>query len=94
MRKGEMTKRALDRDYPHQVELRADLTTGKNYDIALAFCHGLSLAPRGHHRRKGDTRATAGGVSPGLLPVENSYLRLQIPKCKGNLALRLEKRKC
>lgn len=54
MRKGEMTKRALDRDYPHQVELRADLTKGKNYDAALAFCRDLSLAPRGHHRRKND----------------------------------------
>lgn len=55
MRKGEMTKRALDREYPHQVELRADLTTGKNYEAALTFCRGLSLAPRGHSRRKNDT---------------------------------------
>ena len=54
-RKGEMTKGAIDRDYPHQVELRVDLTTGKNYDLALAFCGGLSLAPRGHSRRKDNT---------------------------------------
>ena len=54
-RKGELTKGAIDRDYPHQVELCADPTTGKNYDAALAFCRGLSLAPRGHSRRKDNT---------------------------------------
>lgn len=54
-RKGEITKGAIDRDYPHQVELRADLTTGKNYDIALAFCRDLTLASRGHSRRKENT---------------------------------------
>src|ERR1700674_1156523 len=54
-RKGELSKGAVDRDYPHQVELRADLTTGKNYDIALAFCRNLTLAPRGHSRRKENT---------------------------------------
>ena len=53
-RKGEMTEGAIDRDYPHHVELRADLTTDKNSDAALAFCRGLTLALRGHHRRKGD----------------------------------------
>ena len=54
-RKGEMSKGAVDRDYPHQVELRADLTTGKNCDAALAFCRGLTLAPRGRSRRKENT---------------------------------------
>jgi hypothetical protein len=53
-RKSELTKGAIDRDYPYQVELRADLTTGKKYNAALAFCRDLSLAPRGHHRRKND----------------------------------------
>jgi hypothetical protein len=54
-RKGEITPRIIDRDFPHQVELRADLTTGKNYDVALEFCRDLSLAPRGLSRRKNNT---------------------------------------
>jgi len=41
-RKGEMTKGAVDRNYPHQVALRADQTTGKNFDLAHEFCRGLS----------------------------------------------------
>jgi hypothetical protein len=50
-RKGEMTKGAVDRNYPHQVELRADLTTGKNFDLAQEFCRDRSLAPRATARR-------------------------------------------
>jgi hypothetical protein len=53
-RKGEITKGGIDRDYPHQVELRAGVTTGKNHKIAREFCLHLSLAPRGHSRRKND----------------------------------------
>lgn len=53
-RKGEMTKGAVDRDYPHQVVLRAELTVGKNFDLAREFCRDLSLSPRGHCQRKMD----------------------------------------
>jgi hypothetical protein len=50
-RKGEITPRIIDRDFLDQVELRADLTTCKNHNIALEFCRELSLAPRGLSRR-------------------------------------------
>jgi hypothetical protein len=53
-RKGEMTKGAVDRNYPHQLELRADVTMGKNFDLANKFCRRLSLSPRGHCRRRND----------------------------------------
>ena len=51
-RKGELTKREIDRDFPHQVAVRGDLCTGSQYRYAHAFCLNLSLAPRGHSVRR------------------------------------------
>ena len=53
-RKGEMSSAQLDREYPHQVLLRADHYTGSAYRTVQAFCIGLSLAPRGHSMFKDD----------------------------------------
>jgi hypothetical protein len=47
-RKGELSSRSIDNGWPHQVALKACLTTGKNHDVVSAFCKDLSLAPRGH----------------------------------------------
>jgi hypothetical protein len=52
-RKGEVLW-AIDREYPHQVLLRADHYTGSAYRTVQAFCIGLSLAPRGHSIFKDD----------------------------------------
>jgi hypothetical protein len=46
-REGELTSRMIDRDWPHQVALRAERVVGENYRIAHDFCRDLSLAPRG-----------------------------------------------
>jgi hypothetical protein len=53
-RKGELSAVAVDRAYPHQVALRADLCGGSNYDLVEEFCKDLSLAPRGHSVRRND----------------------------------------
>jgi len=53
-KKGEMTPTQLDREYPHQVLLRADHYSGSNYQTVQGFCIGLSLAPRGHSIVKDD----------------------------------------
>ena len=47
-RKGELSKAAIDRGWPHQVALVADRCSGHNYVIIRHFCEGLSLCPRGH----------------------------------------------
>jgi hypothetical protein len=47
-RKGELTRKIVNRDYPHQVILPASLCTGVNLDIHDAFCRDLSRAPRRH----------------------------------------------
>jgi len=47
-RRGELNKDTIDRDWPHQVALRADRCTGHNYVTLRLFCEGLSLCPRGH----------------------------------------------
>ena len=52
-RKGEITSRRIDRDWPHQVALRAEQVKGENYRITHDFCRDLSLAPRGHTVRWG-----------------------------------------
>ena len=46
-RKGELSPARLDREYPHQILLRADHYTGSAYQTVQGFCIGLSLAPRG-----------------------------------------------
>jgi hypothetical protein len=51
-RKGELTARRIDRDWPHQVALPADAVSGRNTTIIQRFCRGLSVCPR--HRRYGD----------------------------------------
>ncbi len=37
-RKDELSPKALDRDFPFQVALPADLVAGKNYDLILIAC--------------------------------------------------------
>jgi len=38
----------IDRDFPHQVVIRADHYSGSSYRTVQHFCVGLSLAPRNH----------------------------------------------
>jgi hypothetical protein len=47
-RRGELTKPQIDRDFPHQIVIRADHYSGSNYRTVQYFCVGLSLAPRNH----------------------------------------------
>jgi hypothetical protein len=49
-RKGELSKAMIDRDWPHQVALAAELVAGANYVVINDFCRqeNLSLCPRGH----------------------------------------------
>jgi hypothetical protein len=54
-RKGELSSRKIDRDWPYQVAIRADQVAGENYDIKREFCRGLTLAPRGHSVRRDQT---------------------------------------
>jgi hypothetical protein len=53
-RKGELSSRKIDRDWPYQVAVRADQVAGENYLIKHEFCRVLSLAPRGHSVRRRD----------------------------------------
>lgn len=49
-RKGELSKTAIDRGWPHQVALEERFCTGHNYYKLRFFCEGegLSLCSRGH----------------------------------------------
>ena len=47
-RKGELSKDTMDRQWPHQVALRADFVSGANFPVIHEFCRSLSLCPRGH----------------------------------------------
>jgi hypothetical protein len=51
-RKGELSKSAIDRGWPHQVALPADRCRGSNYSIIRHFCEGLSLCARTHSFRR------------------------------------------
>lgn len=48
MRKGELSPARVDREWPHQITLRANDCTGAQYTAIAEFCAGLSLCPRGH----------------------------------------------
>jgi hypothetical protein len=47
-RKGELTKSRLNREWPHQVALRADFVAGANLPIIGKFKDELNGCPRGH----------------------------------------------
>jgi hypothetical protein len=47
-RKGEMTSAQIDRQFSHQIVIRADLYSGSSHRTVQYFCVGLSLAPRNH----------------------------------------------
>jgi hypothetical protein len=44
----------MDRQWPHQVALRAAQCTGHNYVTIRLFCEGLSLSRRTHSFRRDD----------------------------------------
>jgi hypothetical protein len=47
-RKGELSSRMIDREWPHQVALPADQVMGDKHRVTYEFCRDLSLCPRGH----------------------------------------------
>lgn len=47
-RKGELSKAAIDRGWPHQVAMEERFCTGHNYCKLRYFCAELSLCQRGH----------------------------------------------
>jgi hypothetical protein len=51
-RKGELSKRAIDQGWPHQVALEARFCTGDQYFTLHYFCKDLSLCQRGHAFRR------------------------------------------
>jgi hypothetical protein len=54
-RKGELSAKTIDRDWPHQVALPAEQVLGESYRITHEFCRALSLCPRGHTVRRDNT---------------------------------------
>lgn len=53
-RKGELSKAAINRDWPHQVALSAEYVRGRQYIILHRFCRGLSVCPRHRSFRRDD----------------------------------------
>lgn len=51
-RKGELSKAGIDRGWPHQVALPAEVIRGRNYTIIDRFCRGLSVCTRHHSYRQ------------------------------------------
>jgi hypothetical protein len=47
-RKGELSARMIDREWPHQVALPVDQVIGKNHRVIREFCRELSLCSLGH----------------------------------------------
>ena len=52
-RKGELSLRAIDAGWPHQVALPEHKCVGR-FEALRAFCSGLSLCSRGHSVRHDD----------------------------------------
>ena len=55
-RKGELSKSTIDREWPYQVALRTEITTGAHYTAIHDFCRieNLSLCPRRHEFQRDD----------------------------------------
>ena len=53
-RKGELSQRTIDREWPYQVALVAETCRGDGYLTTHYFCEGLSLCPRHGYFRHDD----------------------------------------
>ena len=53
-RKDELSHMDIDRGWPHQVSLPAEMTLGENYFGTFSFCQDLSLCPKRHIFRRKD----------------------------------------
>ena len=53
-RKGELSKSAIDRDWPYQVALSGEFVRGRQFTILHRFCRGLSVCPRHQSFRRDD----------------------------------------
>lgn len=53
-RKGELSQRTIDREWPHQVALPAERVRGDGYMTTHFYCEGLSLCPRHRYFRRDD----------------------------------------
>jgi hypothetical protein len=54
LRKGEVSPRMVDRDWPHQVALPAERMMGDGHKVIREFCRELSLCQRGHTVQRDD----------------------------------------
>jgi hypothetical protein len=45
-RKGELSQRTIDREWPYQVAITAETCRGDGYLTTRYFCEGLSVCPR------------------------------------------------
>ena len=45
-RKGELSQRTIDREWPYQVAITAETCRGDGYVTTHYFCEALSLCPR------------------------------------------------
>ena len=53
-RKGELSQRTIDREWPYQVAITAETCRGDGYVTTHYFCEGLSLCPRHGYFRRDD----------------------------------------
>ena len=53
-RKGELSQKTIDREWPHQVAITAETCRGAGYVTTHYFCEGLSLCPRQRYFRRDD----------------------------------------
>ena len=54
MRKGELSKSQIDRNFPYQIALPADECKGKYFEVIRATSAALGAAPPGHSVRQDD----------------------------------------
>jgi len=54
MRKGELSKSAIDNGWPHQVVIPASDVQGAGYAPRYTFAESMSLCRRGHSFRRDD----------------------------------------
>ena len=53
-RKGELSQRTIDLEWPHHVAVTAETCRGDGYITTHYFCEGLSLCPRHRYFRRND----------------------------------------
>ena len=82
---SELSDQQIDRCFPHQVILDAAYYSAHNFRLVLAFCVGLSLAPRGHAVLRVPRYRHGPGIAHAIERTRHGFRAGSDPRAEGGV---------